>query len=232
MRRDRPILCLVTDRRRLVGADDSFRVARLELAELARDAVNAGVDLIQIRERDLETAQLVDLVGDLANIARGSPTHVVVNDRLDVALACGAAGVHLRSDSIPPSAARSVGDGPGLIVGRSVHRVGEAVEHAWAVDYLIAGSVFPSASKPGADCLLGEGGLRRITGAVSVTVLAIGGVTVERVARIALAGAFGVAGISLFLPSASSMTDVVAAVRAQFETSERRPDSPQADRMQ
>jgi thiamine-phosphate pyrophosphorylase len=230
MRRDRPILCLVTDRRRLVGADGGFRAARSELAALARDAVNAGVDLIQVRERDLETAQLVDLVGDLADIARGSATHVVVNDRLDVALACGA-GVHLRSDSIAPPAARSVGDGSVLIVGRSVHRVDEAVEHARAVDYLIAGTVFPSASKPGADCLLGERGLRQITGAVSVPVLAIGGVTVERVAGVALAGAFGVAGISLFLPSASSMADVVAAVRAQFETSERRPDTPQADRI-
>jgi thiamine-phosphate pyrophosphorylase len=217
MRLERPILCLVTDRRRLVGDDDSFDAARIELAELARDAVNAGVDLIQVREHDLETAQLVDVVGDLVDIARGSPTRVVVNDRLDVALACGAGGVHLRSDSIPPAAARSVA-GWGWLVGRSVHRLDEAVEYAPAVDYLIAGTVFPTASKPGADCLLGEGGLSQLTKAIGVPVLAIGGVTVERVARIALTGASGVAGIGLFLPSASSMTDVVAAVRARFDS--------------
>src|SRR3984893_16657756 len=94
----RPIICLVTDRRRLVGGDDRFAAARARLAELARHAVNAGVDLIQIRERDLQTAQLVDLVGDLAEIARGSPTRVVVNDRLDVALACRAGGAPPRYD--------------------------------------------------------------------------------------------------------------------------------------
>src|SRR6202047_5206907 len=125
---DRPIICLVTDPPRLVGGDDRSAVARARLAELARHAVNAGVDLIQIRERDLQTAQLVDLVGDLAEIARGSPTRVVVNDRPDVALACRAGGVHLRSDSIPPAAARSV-TGPGLLIGRSVHKIAEAVAH-------------------------------------------------------------------------------------------------------
>jgi thiamine-phosphate diphosphorylase len=214
---DRPIICLVTDRRRLVGGDDRFAAARASLAELARHAVSAGVDLIQIRERDLQTAQLVDVVGDLADIARGSPTRVVVNDRPDVALACRAGGVHLRSDSIPPAAARSVA-GPGLLIGRSVHTIDEAVEHQSAVDYLIAGTVFPTASKPTAECLLGEDGLSRIIEAVSVPVLAIGGVTVGRAARIAVTGASGVAGIGLFLTAASSMTDVVAAVRAQFGT--------------
>jgi thiamine-phosphate diphosphorylase len=214
---ERPVICLVTDRRRLVGGDGRFHVARARLAELARHAVNAGVDLIQIRERDLQTAQLVDIVGELADLARGSPTRVLVNDRLDVALACRAGGVHLRSDSIPPAAVRSAA-GSRLLIGRSVHELGEAVEHASAVDYLIAGTVFPSASKPTSDGLLGEGGLRQMTHAVNVPVLAIGGVTVERVAQIAVAGASGVAGIGLFLTAASSMTDVVAAVRAQFDT--------------
>jgi thiamine-phosphate diphosphorylase len=223
MRLERPIICLVTDRRRLVGGDASFHAARVGLAELAREAVNAGVDLIQVRERDLQTAHLVDVVGDLADIVRGSPTRVVVNDRLDVALACGAGGVHLRSDSIPPAAVRSAA-GSGLLIGRSVHRLDEAIEQAAAVDYLIAGTVFPSASKP--ICLLGESGLSQLARAVSVPVLAIGGVTVERVARIAAAGASGVAAIGLFLPSASSMTHVVAAVRAQFDTSERHQGLP------
>jgi thiamine-phosphate diphosphorylase len=215
MRLERPIICLVTDRRRLVGGDDRFHVARVRLAELARHGVNAGVDLIQIRERDLQTAQLVDVVGDLADIARGSPTRIVVNDRLDVALGCRAGGVHLRSDSIPPAAVRSLA-GSGLLIGRSVHKLEEAVEHASAVDYLIAGTVFPTPSKPA--CLLGESGLRQLTKAVGVPVLAIGGVTIERVARIAATGASGVAAIGLFLTAASSMTGVVAAVRAQFDT--------------
>jgi thiamine-phosphate diphosphorylase len=226
MRRERPILCLVTDRRRLAGVDEAFETARVKLGHLARAAVDAAIDLIQVRERDLETARLVDLVSDLVEIARGSTTRIIVNDRVDVALACCAGGVHLRSDSIAPGPARSmaavvgsdVGRTPAdFLVGRSVHGLAEAVEHAPAVDYLIAGTVFPTISKPAADRLLGESGLRQIAAAVRVPILAIGGVTIERVPAIAATGASGVAGIGLFLPSAISMQKVAAAVRAQFD---------------
>jgi thiamine-phosphate pyrophosphorylase len=222
MRLERPILCLVTDRRRLAGADEAFETARVRLGHLARAAVDAAIDFIQVRERDLETARLVDLVSDLVDIARGSTTRIIVNDRVDVALACGAGGVHLRSDSIAPAAARSMASVAGsnvadFLVGRSVHGLAEAVEHAPAVDYLIAGTMFPTISKPTADRLLGESGLRQIAAAVRVPILAIGGVTIERVPAIAATGASGVAGIGLFLPSAVSMQQVVAAVRAQFD---------------
>jgi thiamine-phosphate pyrophosphorylase len=232
MRLERPILCLVTDRRRLTGGDETYETMRLKLAQLARDAVDAAIDLIQVRERDLETAKLVDLVAELVEIARGSTTRIIVNDRVDVALACGAGGVHLRSDSIEPAAARSMaGSGPSyatsesdfsrttrdFLVGRSVHQFAEAVEHAPAVDYVIAGTVFPTVSKPSADRLLGESGLRQMAAAVRVPILAIGGVTVERVPAIAAGGAAGVAGIGLFLPSAISLREVAAAVRAQFD---------------
>ena len=215
MRSERPIVCLVTDRRRLVGGD-SFHAARAALAQLARDAVHAGVDLIQVRERDLDTARLVDVVADFVEIARGSPVRIIVNDRLDVALACGAGGVQLRSDSMPPAAARSVTP-PGFLLGRSVHHVDEAVDEAPAADYLIAGTVFPTMSKPPAHALLGAGGLARMARAVRVPILAIGGVTLERVPEIAAAGASGVAAIGLFLCSESTMTDVVANVRRQFD---------------
>jgi ATP-dependent Clp protease ATP-binding subunit ClpA len=112
----------VTDRLRLGRGDETFEAARRRLAQLARDAVDAAIELIQVRERGLETARLVDLVSDLVDIARGSTTRIIVNDRLDVALACGANGVHLRSDSIAPAAARSIAP-PGFLVGRSVHDV-------------------------------------------------------------------------------------------------------------
>lgn len=238
MRVERPILCLVTDRRRLAGGEVTFETARIKLGELARDAVDAAIDLIQVREGDLETARLVDLVADLVEIARGSTTRIIVNDRVDVALACGAGGVHLRADSITPAAARSTAfsvasghstarpepfDAPlilsfaDFLVGRSVHEIAEAVEHAPAVDYLIAGTVFPTVSKPGAGRLLGEGGLSRMAAAVRVPILAIGGVTVDRVPSIAASGAAGVAGIGLFLPSSMSMRDVAALVREQFD---------------
>src|SRR5438874_522045 len=99
MRRDRGIVCLVTDRAQWgARSGDVGSIARA-LAGLARQAVEAGVDLIQLRERDLDAGALVDVAGAIVEIARGSATELVVNDRLDVAIASGANGVHLRSDS-------------------------------------------------------------------------------------------------------------------------------------
>ena len=215
MRGERPILCLVTDRTRL-GGGDRVRDLRARLSDIAREAVDAGVDLIQVRERGLEAARLVELVADLVAIARGSATRIIVNDRIDVALTCDAGGVHLRSDSIAPAAARSLMPA-GLLVGRSVHALDEARAHAASVEYLIAGTVYATPSKPGRVALLGESGLRQIAAAVRVPVLAIGGMTIERAAAIAATGASGIAGIRLFLPSASSMSRTVASVRAQFD---------------
>jgi thiamine-phosphate pyrophosphorylase len=217
MRIERPLVCLVTDRRRLVEGDDRFDIARATLVRIARDAAAAGVDLIQIREPGLETAQLADLVGAIVDVTRGSPTLVLVNDRLDVALTSGAHGVHLRGDSIPPRLARAMAP-PGFVVGRSIHQLEEAREHASAVDYLIAGTVFPTSSKPSAGPLLGQRGLRAIATAVDVPVLAIGGVTMDRIREAAAAGAAGIAGIGLFLPGDIPLARVVDAARAQFDS--------------
>ena len=191
-----PIICLVTDRRRLSPGGDDAAAVRCLIDQL-REAVDAGIDLVQIRERGLEDARLADLVAEAVGLARGSTTLIVVNDRLDVALASGAHGVHLRADSMPPRAARSVTPF-GFLVGRSVHAKDEAIGMCAGVDYLVAGTVFPTASKPGADRLLGEAGLAEIVRSVAVPVLAIGGITRENVSRVAAAGAAGIAGIGLF----------------------------------
>ena len=119
------------------------------LLQQARHAVDAGIDYLQVRERDLEAAALADIVQELVSIARGSATRVLVNDRLDVALACGAAGVHLRGDSIQAPAVRQLVPA-GFVVGVSVHTVAEAVAAASSADYLVAGTVWPTDSKPSA----------------------------------------------------------------------------------
>ena len=191
------MLCLVTDRRRLCPGAAGFEAERRRLAEQATWAVEAGIDFIQVRERDLETAQLAAVVADFVRASQGSGTRVVVNDRLDVALACGAPGVHLRHDSLPAAAARTITP-PGFLIGRSVHDVAEAVE-AGPVDYLIAGTVFPTPSKPGGSPLIGLDGLAAIVQAVTVPVLAIGGITAGRLDEVAATGAAGVAGIGLFI---------------------------------
>ena len=213
------ILCLVTDRRRVCATDAPFAVARRCLVEQARFAIAAGIDLIQVRERDLDTTSLADLVREIVQVARGTRTRVVVNDRLDVAMACGADGVHLRSDSIPADAVRRIAPST-FLVGRSVHGVDEAVS-AGPVDYLVAGTVFSTASKPGG-AVLGLDGLQAIARSVQVPVLAIGGVTVERAAEVRAAGAAGVAAIGLFIgtPGATPchltpLEPVVAALRRE-----------------
>jgi thiamine-phosphate pyrophosphorylase len=192
----RPHWCLVTDRNRL-APDRPFDASRKQLVEQARWASSSGIDLIQVRERDLPAAPLARLVEDLLAVCHGSGTRVVVNDRADVALACGADGVHLRHDSVAAESVRAIAP-PGFIIGRSVHGVDEAAS-AGPVDYLIAGTVFPTASKPGAGSTIGVDGLTRIVHAVTVPVLGIGGISAESLDAIAAAGAAGVAGIGLFI---------------------------------
>jgi thiamine-phosphate diphosphorylase len=199
MERDRnAVLCLVTDRHRLSpGSSVSFGAARRRLLEQTHWAVKSSVDLIQIRERDLEAGDLAGLVTECVRATRGSGTRVVVNDRLDVALACGADGVHLRHDSIDAAAVRALAPDK-FLVGRSVHGVSDA-ESAGPVDYLIAGTVFTTPSKPIAAPLLGLDGLAAVVQAAAVPVLAIGGITSERLDEIAAVGAAGAAGIGLFI---------------------------------
>ncbi len=97
--RQRPVVCLVTDRRRPSDLTNESEPAE-RLVRLVEQAGRAGIDLVQIRERDMGGRALVDLVRRCVEAARGTPTKILVNDRLDIALAAGAAGVHLRSDSI------------------------------------------------------------------------------------------------------------------------------------
>jgi thiamine-phosphate diphosphorylase len=185
------------------------------LDDQLRRAVDAGIDVIQIRERDLEAGALAALVDRALAIARGSSTRVVVNDRLDVALACGADGVHLRGDSISIADARRIAP-PRFLVGKSVHSAAEAAAAAIGADYLIAGSVFPTVSKGGAPASLGLDGLRAVVRSAVVPVWAIGGITLDRLEAIRDSGAAGAAAIGLF--TADSLVTIVAEARRRFDS--------------
>ena len=162
------------------------------------EAVRAGVDWLQVREKDLDARALVELVRPLVESAQGGNTRVVVNDRLDVALAVGAAGVHLGAQSLPPQAVRARVP-PDFFIGVSCHSVQDAVAaEAAGADYLLFGPVFETPSKAVYGPPQGLSRLKEVTAAVKTPVLALGGISTERVRSCLEAGASGVAGIRLF----------------------------------
>jgi thiamine-phosphate pyrophosphorylase len=161
-------------------------------------AARAGVHLVQIRQREWQGGVLARVVTGAVLAVRGTRARVLVNDRLDVALAAGAHGVHLRGDSISATRVRRVVP-PGFILGRSVHSPGQAEEAArgGGLDYLIFGTVFSTSSKPDVRCA-GVGPLGECCARVALPVLAIGGMSPERLGLIARSGAAGFAAVGLF----------------------------------
>jgi thiamine-phosphate diphosphorylase len=211
---------LVTDRRRLSPGATEIQAAGA-VVDLVEAAAGAGIDLIQIRERDLETRALVSLVRRCVSAVTGTKTRVLVNDRLDVALAADAAGAHLREDSIAVKAARSILSE--AVVGRSVHSVDGAGNEWRHLDYLVLGTLFPSASKAPSQPLTSIETLSAICRAHPIPVLAIGGMTIEHARAVARAGAAGIAAIGLFIPPRgesprSHLQRVSADLRRAFDT--------------
>jgi len=192
------ILCLVTDRRRLGTA---LGLAPGEWLDAVRAqvfaAASAGIDLVQVREPDLEAGVLTRLVSMLVADTRHTAAKVLVNDRLDVALAAGASGVHLKERSFAATSARRLAPA-GFLVGRSVHRAADV--SAGMADFLVAGTVLPTVSKPSVQCL-GWAGLSEVVKAAAGTpVLAIGGIDLPSTSFVAASGASGLAAIGAFVP--------------------------------
>jgi thiamine-phosphate pyrophosphorylase len=182
-------LCYITDRNALEP---------LPLLPRILDAIRAGIDLVQVREKDLATRPLLALVQSAVEAARDRRTQVIVNDRLDVALAGGAAGIHLGTQSM---LARVVREhvAPGFLVGVSCHSLQDArAAEADGADYIVLGPVFETLSKVRYGPPLGLEKLREAAAEVKIPVLALGGITVARVPACLAAGASGIAGISIF----------------------------------
>jgi thiamine-phosphate pyrophosphorylase len=162
-----------------------------DVIAFAAKSVAHDVDMIQIREKDLAAAELLDLAGLVRDIAAGTKTKVLVNGRLDVALAAGIDGVHLPGDGLPASQVR-----PHVrTLGVSCHSIEEAIQaEGDGVDYIIFGPIFET---PGKNAV-GIDALRRIVQNVRIPVLAIGGITDDNTAAVIEAGAAGIAAIRLF----------------------------------
>lgn len=177
----------ITDRKRLAGPD-------LLLGVLARQ-FTGGIEMVQLRERDLTARELYGLTEAVLRLPNPHGTRVLINDRADVALAAGAAGVHLRGNSIAPQRLRTIAPAE-FLIGVSCHSVEDVRRAAGeGASFVVLAPIFPTAGKGPP---LGLSQLENAVRSVSIPVLALGGVTVERIAACMDAGAAGIAGISLF----------------------------------
>jgi len=199
---------LITDRTRSRGRS---------VEKVAAAAVHGGVRMVQVREKDLPTRALLDLVRAViraaADAAGGAGrVKVFVNDRLDVALAAGAQGVQLGASTIPVAAARRIA--PGLAIGYSAHAIEEALEaERDGADFVTFGPVYETRS-PGVKApAQGLGRLAEVCGALCVPVFALGGITAERVPEVIAAGAKGVAVVSAVTEAADSAASSEAIVK-------------------
>ncbi len=221
------IICLVTDRRRLgaaIGARPDQLIDALEAQVVA--AAGAGIDVVQIREPDLEAAALASLVRSITFKCRGTSARILVNDRFDVALAAGASGVQLKESSFSPEQARrSAPDG--FVIGCSVHTTVTATARRSA-DFLIAGTLEPTVSKQPAD-YLGWKGLEKVIGAAGGTpVLGIGGLDLPSIPMLVASGAAGLAAVGAFIPTggqgpAEFVQKRVMDMRFAFDSAQRDP---------
>jgi len=214
-REAKSVLCYVTDRRAFemacapsLGEQTSEHVRTQSgqaLLQTIRNVAAAGVDWIQIREKDLPARVLVDLAKRAIAGTLRTSAQILLNDRLDVALAIGAAGVHLGESSIPVELVSEWRRSAGRVsfrIGVSCHSMeaARAAEDSGA-DYIFFGPVFATPSKATYGAPQGIDKLHRVCGAVRISVLAIGGVTVENANSCVAAGALGVAAIRLFQES-------------------------------
>ncbi len=194
-----PCLCLVTDRGRSAAGD---------VADTVSAAVDAGVGMVQLREKGCPAGQLLSLARRLRSVTAGRAL-LIVNDRVDVAMLSGADGVQLGEKALDVRSARSLA-GRNMLIGRSVHSVEGAVEAVSSgADFLVLGTIFETASHPGAD----TGGLeivRRVTARVGIPTIGIGGISESNIGGLMRAGAAGAAVITAI----SMATDPKAAAAA------------------
>ncbi len=213
-----PCLALVTDRRR----------CRIPLDAAVERAIAGGVNLVELREKDMPADELLALARRLRAVTRGRAL-LVVNDRVDVAMASGADGAHLPERGLPVRDARALLlRQAGGLVGRSVHGVAGALDaERDGADYAILGTIYATSSKPGVSPA-GVGLVAEASRATRLPLIAIGGVTAERAPEVMAAGAWGVAVISAVL-DADDPADAARRLRVALDSAvARRRDEARA----
>lgn len=191
---------LITDRRQTGGRP---------LVAALQAAANAGIKAVQLREKDLSPRELYALAVEARSVLGPLGTHLLINDRADIACAVQLDGVHLTTTSLSPKAARCCLRA-GSLVGASTHTLAEArFAEEFGADFITFGPVFYTPSKAGYGDPRGLEELREICAAVHLPVFALGGITPARIPACLDAGAHGVAAISALL----DVPDITAAVR-------------------
>jgi len=183
-------LYLVTDRTRTAGRP---------LLQVVEAALQGGVDAVQLREKDLAARELYALASELSVLCRRQGARLLINDRIDVALAVGADGVHLPGGSFTPADARAV-LGPQALIGASTHNLEQAQRAAaGGADFIVFGPIFDTPAKRQYGAPVGLQALGVVTEKVTLPVLAIGGIMGERVESVRQHRVYGVAVISAIL---------------------------------
>ena len=183
-------LLLVTDRHQTNGRP---------LVPLLQRALAAGMPAIQLRERDLSAREYVTLAREVQTVMASRRSQLLINDRIDVALALEGVGVHLRSNSLPVSVARQL-LGAQRLLGVSVHAVEEVLSaQSQGADYVILGPIYETPSKQMFGPPLGIHTLEKACRLVRIPIVGIGGVTAARAREMRRVGAFGVAVITAIL---------------------------------
>ncbi|HEV8540706.1 MAG TPA: thiamine phosphate synthase [Nitrospiraceae bacterium] len=183
-------LYLVTDRHQTGGRP---------LVPLLREALEGGLQAIQLRERDLATRSFLALAQEVLRLTREYGALLLLNDRVDLAMALGADGVHLRADSVPVAVARRL-LGPDRVVGVSAHSVEEVVRaEADGADFAVLGPAYETSSKRPYGPPIGLAPIGEAARRCRIPVFAIGGITPVRAQEVRREGAFGVAVISSIL---------------------------------
>lgn len=210
-RLSKPILYLITPGAGNSATTSSSPEFQKILSQVAA-AVEARVQLVQLREKQLPTRLLFELTARVVELSRGTSTKILVNDRSDVAKGAGADGVHLTTQSIAPAIVKDT-FGQGFLVAVSTHSLTEArAARDSGADFAVFGPVFSTASKKEYGAAVGVNQLEEVSRSLApFPVLALGGIAIDNVETCFRAGASGVAGISLFERS-DQLSEVVSSI--------------------
>jgi thiamine-phosphate pyrophosphorylase len=199
-----PLVCYITDRH-------SSPAPILHQIQLA---IEAGIDLIQIREKDLATRELLELAQRARSLAKGAHSRILINDRLDIALVANLDGIHLGQHSVLPQVVRAQVPRKDFLVGASVHSPAEFREvENQGVSFVTLGPIFYTPSKAAYGDPIGVDVLEQVCRKSRVPVLALGGIDLGNYSLCLDRGAAGIAAIRLFQCSGQALKDIVREIQ-------------------